>query len=256
MGIGIILLVYALVLGALAVAGSIVLVFAAFRLTRPGQNGRKRAITLAAIFPYACFVWAGLCFVGYTAGNWHFFHRDPSIGDTWETRLPNGYGLMMIDLTDQGTVYNPATQPLDGSVSSQPDARFGVRRLQVVGPLIYCAVDKDYFANIGEESTAENEFVILDTSKGTQRELASEAEMSAQAAQNGTVLHLEPILTVYSRYRSGWFDIAALILLAALPIAGFVLLARFAWKVRRGELRLLFTIPPEGPKPVTGSLIS
>ncbi len=34
-------------------------------------------------------------------------HRDAGLGDTWRCPLPNGYALMMIDVTDQGWVPTP-----------------------------------------------------------------------------------------------------------------------------------------------------
>ncbi|HEY6369795.1 MAG TPA: hypothetical protein VIX37_04395 [Candidatus Sulfotelmatobacter sp.] len=52
------------------------------------------------------------------------------MGDTWQAPLPNGYQIMMIDVTDQGWVYNPKTQA-DGDVSERHDAVAGVRNLEV-----------------------------------------------------------------------------------------------------------------------------
>ena len=40
--------------------------------------------------------------------------------------MPNGYALTMIDTTDQGTVYNPKTQPVTGGLTSQDHVVFGV----------------------------------------------------------------------------------------------------------------------------------
>jgi hypothetical protein len=60
--------------------------------------------------------------------------------------LPNRYQVMMIDVTDQGWVYNPMTQPGSG-VGEREDAIAGVRNVQVAGRYILGATESRAFQN-------------------------------------------------------------------------------------------------------------
>lgn len=85
-----------------------------------------------ALLPFACVLLAGAWFIAYASINDEVLHRDPLLGDTGQTLLSNGYVLMMIDTTDPGIVYHPATQTEDGSVVSflgESDSALGVRLL-------------------------------------------------------------------------------------------------------------------------------
>jgi hypothetical protein len=124
MGIVIVLIFYAIALTIGASVGALILGTATYNLTRSVGPKRKRTIFASVIFPFACVIFAGCWFLGYALNNAEVFDRDPGLGDSWETPLPNGYALMMIDTTDQGTVYNPKTQRQKGSVTSQDDAVF------------------------------------------------------------------------------------------------------------------------------------
>ena len=150
MGLVFVLFFYAIALTIVASLSAILLGFLAYVVTRKVGSKRRVAILVSAIFPFGCVVFAGVWFAVYAVVNGVAFHRDPGLGDSWETPLPNGYELLMIDTTGQGTVYNPKTQPIQGSVSSSYDAVFGVRRLQVSGDLIFGARDSGYFGRIGE----------------------------------------------------------------------------------------------------------
>src|SRR5690348_3393338 len=93
MGILFVLLIYAVVLSiaggiAAAVLGAIV-----FKLIPSPRLRRKRAVTFAAAFPLICVAYAGVWFIAYAAINDLVFHRDPGLGDSWYTPLPNGYAL-------------------------------------------------------------------------------------------------------------------------------------------------------------------
>ena len=61
---------------------------------------------MARLFPFGYVAFGGVWFVVYATINGVVFHRDPGLGDGWETPMPNGYALRMIDTTDQGTVYD------------------------------------------------------------------------------------------------------------------------------------------------------
>lgn len=121
MGIGIVLVFWAMAGAILAGIGALILRGAAAFLTSGAQRGRRRVILAATLFPVFCLAWAGLVFVFQAVINETVLHRDAGLGDTWRCPFPNGYALMMIDVTDQGWVYNPKTQPGD-AVGEQEDA--------------------------------------------------------------------------------------------------------------------------------------
>jgi hypothetical protein len=128
MGIGFVLLIWAAVGLVLAGVGAVLLGGMAAYLTRGAVGGRKWLLVAASLFPFVCLAWAGGIFVFQAVVNEMVFHRDPGLGDSWNCRLPNGYAILMIDVTDQGWVYNPKTQPGD-SVTDGEDAIAGVRIL-------------------------------------------------------------------------------------------------------------------------------
>ena len=154
------------------------------------------------------------------------------LGDSWETPLPNGYALMMIDTTDQGTVYNPKTQSGDGSIVATDDSVFGVRRLQVSKELIFGARDSGYFGRIGQDSKIVDAYFELNTSKNTETEFKSLDELQRRATAEGVILHLREFQSVFGDYRTTWFDYLAGAILVLAPTLGFLILGRWVWKQR------------------------
>jgi len=157
MGIVVVLIFYAIALTIAASVGAVILGSASYLLTRQLWPKSKRAVLVSILFPYLCVAFASAWFASYAFINYEVFHRDPGLGDTWETPLPNGYALMMIDTTDQGTVYDPKTQTGVDSVVGR-DAVFGVRQLQISNELIFGARDDGYFGRIGQESNVVNAY--------------------------------------------------------------------------------------------------
>ena len=180
MGILFVLIFYGIALTVAASVGAVAFGVTSYYLTKRSGPERKRAILASIIFPFACEVFAGGWFVAYTITNYVVFHRDPGLGDSWETPLPNGYALMMIDTTDQGTVYNPKTQPIDGGIVSTNDSEFGVRQLQVSKELIFGASDSGYFSRIGQESNVVDTYFELNASKDTRTEFKSLNELGSE----------------------------------------------------------------------------
>lgn len=76
---------------------------------------------------------------------------------SWHAPLPNGYQVMMIDVTDQGWVYNPKTQ-IGSGIFGKEDAVSGVRNLQVAGRYILGATDSKAFEH------AKRQIRLMDTS--------------------------------------------------------------------------------------------
>jgi hypothetical protein len=128
MGIGIVLLFWAILGIVVASIAAATLGCAAAMLTRGVTNGRRKVIIAGSLFPLVCLGWGGAIFVFQAVVNEGLLHRDLGLGDTWHAPLPNGYQIMMIDVTDQGWVYNPKTQP-GSSVGEQQDAVAGVRNV-------------------------------------------------------------------------------------------------------------------------------
>ena len=124
MGIGIVLLVWAVVGTILASVGALVFGGVTDLLTSGAREGCRKTIFAACAFPFVCLGWAGLVFLFQAAVNGFLLQRDAGLGDWWQCPLPNGYAIAMIDVTDQGWVYNPKTQPDD--IHDQEDAVAGV----------------------------------------------------------------------------------------------------------------------------------
>lgn len=110
MGIGLVLMIWAVVGFVLACVGALVMGAVATFLTRKATNDRSLTLLASIAFPFACLGWAALLFVFQALVN-GAMHRDPGLGDTWNCPLPNGYAITMIDTTDHGWVYNAKTQP-------------------------------------------------------------------------------------------------------------------------------------------------
>jgi hypothetical protein len=233
MGIMVVLMAYAVALTVAASVGAVLLGALVYVLTRKSGRRRKRAVVASALFPFMCVLFAGAWFVVYASINSLVFDRDPGLGDGWQTPLPNGYALMMIDTTDQGTVYNPKTQGKDGSISSRDDAVFGVRQLQVSQSLIFGARDVGYFGRIGQESKFVDSYFELQTKQNKVIEFKSLEDLRNRASSEGVTLNLRPFEAVFGDYRTTWFDYISGLILIVVPLIGFGLLVRWVWTIRR-----------------------
>ncbi len=165
--------------------------------------------------------------------NGFLLYRDPGLGDTWQCPLPNGYAITMIDVTDQGWVYNPKTQP-DG-VGEQEDAIGGVRTLQVAGRYILGGSDTHWFGGSGDSKTNVNPYFLLDSHTGTHIVFMSFDDLHLAASQLGIQPKLENINVIYSRYRFTWFDVLVVALLFVPLLTYFVLIVRRILGLRRSR---------------------
>jgi hypothetical protein len=232
MGIVVVLVFYAVALTIAASVGAVTLGFVSYVLVKHPGPKRKRAVLASILFPFACVAFAGGWFVIYSVVNYEVFHRDPMLGDSWETPLPNGFALMMIDTTDQGTVYNPKTQSGDGVVTGREDTAFGVRQLQISKGLIFGARDSGYFGRIGQDSKFVDTYFELDTTKNKQTEFKSLDDLRSRAASEGVTLDLREFQSVFGDYRTTWFDYFSGVILLLLPMMGLVTLGHWVWKQR------------------------
>src|SRR5438045_2928667 len=117
MGIGIVLLFWLFVGVIAAAVGAGVLAGSMAVLTRKAQEGRRRAIFLSTALPFIGLCWWAAVFVFQATVNGVVFHRDPGVGDGWQTPLPNGYFLIMIDITERGWVSKTAEGEVGPEIS-------------------------------------------------------------------------------------------------------------------------------------------
>ena len=214
--------------------GAAALGCAAAMLTRGVTNGRRKLIVAASLFPFVCLGWGGAVFVFQAVVNEGLLHRDLGMGDTWHAPLPNGYQVMMIDVTDQGWVYNPKTQPGSG-IGEQEDAVAGVRNIQIAGRYILGVTDSKAFEDLGKDTNRVDAYFLLDTQMGKRIQFQNFDALRRKALELGIELNLQPINAVYSKFRFSWFDVLAGLLLCLPPVIGFVLLIR--WIVRLRQTR-------------------
>jgi hypothetical protein len=238
MGMGFVLAFWAIVGGAGACIGALALRSLTSILTReervgPYKTFRTRALRIATVLPFACLMWAGAVFVLQAVINATYLHRDIGIGDSSYCPLPNGYSILLIDVDDQGTVYNPKTQLRDDSVADKEDAVSGVRSIQVAGVYILGAADSRYSEHFAQNNPTLDRYFILDTRTGTRTDFKTDSALRETASKLGVNLSLEPISKLYSRYRFTWFDIAAALLLVLPPVIAVALLARSILRLRR-----------------------
>jgi hypothetical protein len=233
MGLFVVLIFWAVAGVVLGAVGAGVLAAITAFLTRGITHGRRKLIIAAASLPFACLAWAGTVFVFQAAVNAGFLHRDLGLGDGWYAPLPNGYQVSFIDVTDQGTICPIAQGEGCSSASST-----GVRSLQVAGPYLLGAADSQWFEHLSQETSAVDQYFLLDTRDGKKTMFTSLDPFTTAASKLGIALHLEPIYSVYSRYRFTWFDILAGCLLVLPPIGALVRLAYQVVRLRRTRATL------------------
>lgn len=230
MGIGFVLLIWAVAGAVMACIGAILLGGTTALLTRGVARGRKRVILAARIFPFLCLGWSGIVFFSQAAVNEFVFHRDSGLGDMWQCPLPDGYALLMIDETEQGWVFNPKTQDW-GGVAEGEDSISGVRLLQLSGPYILGGRDSHAYQFASKDDYIESYF-LLDTRTGKHESFPTYQALRDQARQMGIVLSMERISAVYSKYRYTWFEILAGIVLLGPPLTFAFLLIRWVLRLR------------------------
>jgi len=196
-----------------------------------GRPRRTRSILWACVFPFVCFCWLLAVFVFQAYINESLLYRDPGIGHTWQTPLPNGYALLLIDEHHDGTVFNPRTHFSNNSNDEihpdGPDAVSGVRVIQVAGAKILGGAGP--LGQYSSQATRDrvDYYFLLDSESHTRANFENYDALTRAAQSAGITPHLEPIYGVYKRYRFTWFDFSALAL-ALVPVlgAGFILAHR------------------------------
>lgn len=233
MGILFVLMIWAVAAVILASAGIVLLGGLTAYFTRGVKRSRRRAIIAATFFPIACLGWAGTIFVLQWAVNADLLHRDPGLGDVSTCPLPNGYQLLMIDGTDQGSIYNPKTQKTKNVVAEQEDAVDGVRVVQVAGRYILGGLNTSVFDPLPTRSPKVDSYFLLDTNTGKRVTFLTYGELHQAAAQLGIHANLQPIEVVYLRYRFTLFDVLIGFLLLVPPLLSGWLLVRWIVRLRK-----------------------
>jgi hypothetical protein len=236
-GIGFVLAAWAIVGTVLAGLAAIVLGTISYLATRQVQSPRRIAVILTVVvFPFLGLGWAATVFVFQAIINETMLHRDPGAGDAWQCPLPNGYAILMIDEMEHGTVYNPKTQLDDDGVGVGEHDQYavaGVRKLQIAGKYILGGADSKAFGSPSSTKDRIDEYFLLDTQAGTRSDFSEYGSLSAAAAPLGIHANLEPIATVYSRYRFTWFEVFAGVLFVVPPILAATLLTLWIRRLRR-----------------------
>jgi hypothetical protein len=228
MGLGFVIILWAALGSILAVVAAVILGNTAAFFTRGVQQGRGRLVLGACLLPFLCLGWAACVFVFQAVVNEGLLDRDLGLGDTWHCPLPNGYQVLMIDIPDEGWVFNPKTQPHRDGVSERGDAIAGIRTMQVAGRYILGSRVDGYF--------------LLDTEAGTHTTFDSFDGLRGRAVGLNVTPDLQPIRKVYSKYRFTWFDVLAGVMFCMPPIAGVVFLVLWARRLRRTQREVFRTL--------------
>jgi len=187
-----------------------------------GLNSYSRGSlrSTVSLFPFGCLAWAAVVFLFQAVVNEQLLGRDPGLGDSFRCPLPNGYALEFVDVTDIGwLLWNdlPVTH--------------GVRRLQVSGS--YALGGRDTVEHIGYRGDTVDEYFLIDMQNGEWRTFDNIPALQTVAELRNIKLDLRTVGALYRRYRWGWFDLFALILLTAPPVLiGYRLLVR-PWPAQR-----------------------
>jgi len=216
MGIGIVLLMGAVAGLFVAAIASAYLQHKMEALSRGTGTRRAELLRTAAVLPFGCLVWAGLVFVVQAVVNTTWFGRDVGIGDWFQCPLPNGYSLQFVDTTEIGMLcrtLGPAHHECVGSVDN-------VRLLQLAGGYLLGATDSNAITHFGRKDNVDAYFMLDARNDAVEIYYTHDDLVSAALARNIRV-KLEPIGEFYSRYRWGWFDLLALVLIMAPPLAGY-----------------------------------
>jgi hypothetical protein len=138
----------------------------------------------------------------------------------------------MIDTTEYGWAYNPKTQ-LAGGVSEQEDGPFGVRLLQVDRHYVLGGLD----SKAGEEDSGPTQkvdaYFLIDTDTSRRVNFSDYQSLRAASEPLGIRLNLEPVATIYRRYRFTWFDAFVSLLLILPPVVGGISLVRWIVRLRK-----------------------
>src|SRR5687768_10851616 len=106
MGIGFVLMIWALLLGCAAVPIAIALTIWSSRNWRESKSTTKLFRPIgAALLPFILLAYGGAAFIGYAVWCVKVRRVDPGIGDAWVVPVGNGYFFGMIDIPEHGSLF-------------------------------------------------------------------------------------------------------------------------------------------------------
>jgi hypothetical protein len=97
--------------------------------------------------------------------------------------------------------------------------------------------DTKWLEHFGAEGSPVDSYFLLDTRTGTKADFKRYEELRQAAQQLNIETSLVPISSVYFKYRFTWFDTFAGILLVGPPLAGALLLMRWALRLRKTRIQ-------------------
>jgi len=202
-----------------------------------GRHGRTRLILWTCVYPFICVIWFLVVFVFQAYVNEALLYRDPGIGHVYQTPLPNGYAVLLIDEIHDGSVFNPATHFSNASNSDihpdGPDAVSGVRVLQIAGNKILGGAGPIGLYSSAETRDRVDYYFLLDTETRARTNFDNYDALAKAAQASGIRPHLEPLLTIYERYRYTWFDLSALALFLVPALGAAFAIGRRTWSLRK-----------------------
>jgi hypothetical protein len=229
MGIGFVLIAWAVIGLIGAVIGSVILPLVVSHFIRGRTTDARRLLLTARWFPFACLVWAGCVFICYAVVNDTVFHRDPGIGDSWFCPLPNGYTIAMIDVTDRGYLYKSRVQDINSGSAVKEVCKLQVTGDSMLGQ-VYSAASVSYDPESCDVSPS---YFLLDTRTGERTDFPTYDALRRAAVPINIQVRLDLIDTVFTRYRYTWFDFACAAAMFGAPLLCAWFLFRWLMRVRQ-----------------------
>jgi hypothetical protein len=211
MGIGFVLMLWALLLGCAAVPVSIGLAVRSRRNRQHSGTGAKIVRPIgAALFPFVLLAYGGVAFIGYATWCVRVRHVDPGIGDSWVVPVGNNYSFGMIDVPEHGSLLK------EGS--------FGT---PVVSDIVELAEASD---RIIGRSNSKGLFVLNTRSD----QLRSFLELDAFQKEISPLPTLQSANTFYLHRRWGFLDLVAVTVISSFGLALMFFGYRFFIRVPSG----------------------
>jgi hypothetical protein len=214
MGIGFVFVAWILLLGVLALIGAGVLAGTTALVTRKVAEGRRKAIIVAAAFPFCILVYWVFAVVCYSA--WCIAVRDvdPGFGDEFYVPLGGGYHLEMIDTEDHPFI----TGPKEPNLELHSD----LSGLQLRKGIV-----------LGSAKNPQKPFFLINTATGGNRVFATQLALEEAAHDAGvSPVKLGSPQSVYRRLRFTVADFIAVAFMLALPALASLILLRRMWTLR------------------------
>ncbi len=194
MGLGCVVLIWGILATFVFAVLSVALATMSYRRQRRAGEVSARALLAAAAFPFALLAYGGVAFVAYAA--WCEFVRgvDPGLGDVDQVPLDGGYSLVIIDVPEQAYL----------------DSRDG----EQVGPIRRLGIAHGVIAG---ESADVGLFVIRVATGERSNYTDARAWRAALAHLGAQSVRLEDPSELYLHRRWGWLDVAAGLVILAIP---------------------------------------